>query len=139
MNPGRTNARSPLAAAAHVPVARINAGVAPVRSAVSKPALSKPLNPVAAARAEDRRRIADVFASKAVIGREMTAALLLSETTMRAAAIVKMLGGVDASPSAQDQARQSIIDAANDRKGCGPAQNYGWAKIHADIRDERSN
>lgn len=102
---------------------------------------------VATARAEERQRIADVFASEHVQGREMAAAELLAGSDMNADKITAMLPKLTPAASADDgkqmlaQMRENADpDLGNEGEAdpaAAAADNHGWGKIHDEIRQER--
>lgn len=123
-----------------------DAPIAP--EANQKPVEQKADDGGASIRAEERARIATVFASEDVKGREQAAAHLLASSDMPADGIVSMLPKLN--PSADDgksQGQQMLDVMAEDRDAdlgidAGqpkPAANHGWGDIHADIREARKN
>ncbi|MEA3044569.1 MAG: hypothetical protein QOH47_2407 [Sphingomonadales bacterium] len=93
-------------------------------------------DPVATARAEERQRVADVFASPDVKGREAAAVLLLTETDMAADRIIAKLPGLTPA-SANDMLAR--MRAPNPALGAGAEteptsrQEAGafWDRVHA--------
>lgn len=96
---------------------------------------------VAAARTEERKRVADVFASEDVKGREMAAAELLANSDMSAAGIVAMLPKLTPAASADDgrQMLEQMRQGADADLGQGgdaepqAVENHGWGKAHAKV------
>ncbi|MXP24819.1 hypothetical protein GRI39_02000 [Altererythrobacter indicus] len=103
-------------------------------------------NAVAAAITGERQRIAAVFASDDVKGREMAAAELLANSDMSADAIVGMLPKLTPSASAdegsemlQHMRENGQIDLGNEGGETQAEENHGWQKIHDEIRARREN
>lgn len=91
----------------------------------------------AAIRAEERQRIADVFASEAVTGRELAAAELLANSDMTAGAIVAMLPKLTPAASADEGAQMLAqmrngtdvdLGTGDDADQSANADNHGWGK-----------
>ena len=99
----------------------------PTRTAAAR------LDPVAAARGEERRRIAEVFASEHVKGREPMAALLLAKTSMSGRAIIALLPRVSRSLEVQADARRELADTS--QPAVTSDQNHGWAHAYAKLRE----
>ncbi|QTH19654.1 hypothetical protein HRJ34_14860 [Rhizorhabdus wittichii] len=97
---------------------------------------------VAAIRAEERQRVADVFASEHVAGRETAAAELLANSDMSAEKIVAMLPklGANAKGGADDMLEQMQGNnpdlSPGGGQGSGNAKG-GWGKITAKIAGQR--
>ncbi|WP_417615317.1 hypothetical protein [Parasphingorhabdus sp.] len=119
-------------------------------SAAAPKADENPAQPVAAdgaaIRAEERARVAAVFASDDVKGREQAAAHLLSSSDMPADGIVailpKLAPSADSGASAGQQmldamAQDGDVDTGIDAGAPKPAANHGWDDIHAEIRESR--
>ncbi|KPL67416.1 hypothetical protein SZ64_04430 [Erythrobacter sp. SG61-1L] len=95
---------------------------------------------VSKARAEERQRVTDVFASEHVKGREMAAAELIGNSDMKAEAIVAMLPKLTPAASADEgqqmlsQMREGGNPDTGDAPGSGEPvaqENHGWSKAVA--------
>ena len=106
--------------------ARPAAAASAPKAATPTPAVSAGIskaerdNAVASAIANERARMAEVFASPASKGRERLAA--------------KMLGGTSTMSAAQIVA--TLATMPTDAEAAGEANNHGWDKIYAELRRE---
>ncbi len=95
-----------------------------------------------AIRAEERQRVADVFASEHVAGRESAAAELLANSDMSAEKIVAMLPKLSASTNGGGEDMLEHMQGNNPDlsptggQGSSSAKG-GWGKITAKIADQR--
>lgn len=101
-------------------------------------------DPVSLARAEERQRISDVFASEHVAGREKAAAKLLATSDMSASAIVAVLPDLTPAAAASDDGAAMLAamrENANADLGQGGEPqveaNHGWGDIHAEVQKDR--
>lgn len=123
MNPSAPRASEPQARGLRQPQAKQRAQV-PARPVTS-----------AQARAHERDRLAKVFASAAVHGRETAAAYLLAHSDMTPEAILTTLSHVQATAAAKDEWRAKLKASA--KPMIAASANHGWAKIHEKIRSGR--
>lgn len=100
----------------------------------------------ASIRAEERGRMAAVFAHDNVKGREAAAAALLAESDMSADKIIALLpsltqaasddGGKDMLAAMREGA--SVDTGSDDGSTSLAEENHGWGKIHEEIRATRA-
>ena len=96
----------------------------------SKPRIAaKPTAPMTAAsvRAEERQRVADVFASDASKGKERTAARLLAKSSLPAGGIIELLADVGPDPAMMPTGAGATVPI----KGSSPAAKASWGRTFA--------
>lgn len=133
MNPSAPRASEPQARGLRRPQAKQRAQV-PAR-------LVTLADRIATARAEERKRMADVFASDAVKGRETAAAYFLTQSDMTSEKIISMLAWVPCTATAKDDWRRKLKESASKQqigRASDSVANHGWAKIHENLRNARS-
>ncbi len=106
-------------------------------------------DPVAAARAEERARFNAVMSSEHYKGRESLAATLLANDKLSADEIVTALASANASNAesgADAEAGAAMLkamqamgnpDTTDSGKGQQQEADFGWGKIHAEVRERR--
>lgn len=107
------------------------------------------VDPVAAARADERNRFTAVMSSEHYKGREALAATLLANDKLSADDIVTALASANASTteSGADAEAGAVMlnamkafgnpDTADSGQGQQQEADHGWGKIHAEIRERR--
>lgn len=106
-------------------------------------------DPVATARAEERKRFTAVMSSEHYKGREALAATLLANDKLGADDIIAALASANASnaeSSADAEAGAAMLkamqamgnpDTTDSGKGQQQEADFGWGKIHAEVRERR--
>jgi hypothetical protein len=88
-------------------------------------------------RADERRRLAGVFASTEVQGRETAAAWFLAHTNMSSAKICTVLAGIPRDDATRAEWRERLkADQATQPQPAVKAnkpRNHGWPAIHAKL------